>query len=92
MTRGAPAAGEIFRCTSESICPGGPPGTCASGRDVQAVACSSCFSLAQNADRDLNRKVIFASTRVPYNTRPPLGSPGRAWGSYFTTASTVSQL
>lgn len=35
--------GEVFQCTSKSACPGGVPGTCAVGRDVQTIACSQCL-------------------------------------------------
>ncbi|CAK9105598.1 40S ribosomal protein S6 [Durusdinium trenchii] len=39
------APGEIYRCFGDvGKCPGGPPGTCALGRDRRSVACSRCES------------------------------------------------
>lgn len=36
--------GEIFECFgSKERCPGGMPGTCASGRDPESVACGACL-------------------------------------------------
>eukprot|EP00439_Symbiodinium_sp_Y106_P032155 s4992_g3.t2 len=36
--------GSIYRCFGQpERCPGGPPGTCASGRDTSSIACSSCL-------------------------------------------------
>ena len=35
------APGEVFIC-SDGYCPGGPAGTCATGRDPQSVACNNC--------------------------------------------------
>ncbi|CAK9097054.1 unnamed protein product [Durusdinium trenchii] len=36
------APGEIYNCFDERVCPGGPPGTCAQGRDASSVACARC--------------------------------------------------
>ncbi|CAK9055728.1 40S ribosomal protein S6 [Durusdinium trenchii] len=36
--------GMIFQCFGEpERCPGGDPGTCAAGRDVDSIACSTCL-------------------------------------------------
>ena len=36
--------GSVFRCYGdESRCPGGPPGSCASGRDNRSLACGACL-------------------------------------------------
>ena len=43
------SAGEVFRCVNKDFCPGGPPGSCAAGRDAQAVACGSCSMAADVA-------------------------------------------
>ncbi|CAE7584618.1 ENDOV [Symbiodinium sp. CCMP2456] len=35
--------GQVFKCYGNSLrCPGGPPGTCAKGRDAGSLACGSC--------------------------------------------------
>ncbi|CAE8642413.1 unnamed protein product [Polarella glacialis] len=37
--------GSVFQCFGDSKrCPGGPPGTCAPGRDNETIACISCNS------------------------------------------------
>lgn len=36
------APGTVFQCFYDAFCPGGPPGTCAAGRDVNSVACYDC--------------------------------------------------
>ncbi|CAE8652094.1 unnamed protein product [Polarella glacialis] len=37
--------GSVFQCFGDSKrCPGGPPGTCAPGRDNETIACISCSS------------------------------------------------
>ncbi|CAE8591418.1 unnamed protein product [Polarella glacialis] len=41
----ADSPGSVFKCYGDAKrCPGGPPGTCAHGRDNETVACSSCES------------------------------------------------
>ncbi|CAK8985491.1 unnamed protein product [Durusdinium trenchii] len=34
--------GDVYKCSDERICPGGPPGSCAAGRDASSVACADC--------------------------------------------------
>ncbi|CAK8985487.1 40S ribosomal protein S6 [Durusdinium trenchii] len=34
--------GDVYNCFDERICPGGPAGTCAAGRDTSSVACADC--------------------------------------------------
>ena len=35
--------GQVFKCYGNFLrCPGGPPGTCAKGRDASSLACGSC--------------------------------------------------
>ena len=38
-----PPAREVYRCHVDGACPGGEPGTCAPGRDSEAVACGECM-------------------------------------------------
>ncbi|CAE8690050.1 unnamed protein product [Polarella glacialis] len=41
----ADSPGSVFKCFGdERRCPGGPPGTCAPGRDNETIACISCSS------------------------------------------------
>ncbi|CAE8711814.1 unnamed protein product [Polarella glacialis] len=41
----ADSPGSVFQCFGDSKrCPGGPPGTCAPGRDNETIACISCRS------------------------------------------------
>ncbi|CAE8615626.1 unnamed protein product [Polarella glacialis] len=41
----ADSPGSVFQCFGDSKrCPGGPPGTCAPGRDNETIACISCSS------------------------------------------------
>ena len=35
--------GSVFQCYSDGRCPGGLPGTCASGRDTSSVDCGRCL-------------------------------------------------
>ncbi|CAK9058310.1 unnamed protein product [Durusdinium trenchii] len=65
------APGEIYRCFGDvGKCPGGPPGTCALGRDRRSVACSRCES-GKHAEADGTCRpcvgldfAIFISTSV----------------------------
>ncbi|CAE8630388.1 unnamed protein product, partial [Polarella glacialis] len=42
---GADSPGSVFKCFGDARrCPGGPPGTCAPGRDNETIACISCSS------------------------------------------------
>ena len=36
--------GQIFQCQIVDLCPGGPPGSCAEGRDNSTVGCNECAS------------------------------------------------
>ncbi|CAE8595498.1 unnamed protein product [Polarella glacialis] len=41
----ADSPGSVFKCFGDARrCPGGPPGTCAPGRDNETIACISCSS------------------------------------------------
>ncbi|CAK9050884.1 40S ribosomal protein S6, partial [Durusdinium trenchii] len=50
------APGDVYNCFDERLCPGGPPGTCAAGRDTSSVACTDC----KEGFREGNDKVCEA--------------------------------
>ena len=55
--------GLLLQCFGTPLrCPGGLPGTCAAGRDLDSVACSSCLSGLQPTAEERDRNPFWTFT------------------------------